>query len=249
VSERIFGSHSESKVLFIGAGEMNRLCGEYFATVNTMTLSFTNRTLSRAEALAEALNGNCFPITDITHRLHEFDIVVSCTGSPVPILGKGAIEKSLEKRRNRPILLIDLAVPRDIEVEASELGDVFLYTVDDLGKIVRDGQTCRESAAREAEEIIDNRLGQFVAQLESAKMAPVIKKFRMYGERIMQTELEKALSLIAKGAAPERVVRSLSRAISNKFMDEPSRVLNNDSTGEKLSLSEALEKLHGLNKN
>ena len=249
VSERIFGSLSESKVLFIGAGEMNRLCGEYFATLNAMTLSFTNRTLSRAEALAEALNGSCFPITDITHRLHEFDIVVSCTGSPVPILGKGAIEKSLERRRNRPILLIDLAVPRDIEPKASELGDVFLYTVDDLGEIVRDGQTYRESAAREAEKIIDNRLAQFISQLESAKMAPVIKKFRMYGERIMQAELEKALFLIAKGEAPEKVVRALSRAISNKFMDGPSRALNNDSTGERLTLPEALEKLHGLYKN
>ena len=145
--------------------------------------------------------------------------------------------------------MIDLAVPRDIELEASELEDVFLYTVDDLGEIVNDGMRNREDAAREAEKIIAERLVQFKSQLDREKIIPVIKKFRKRGELIVQIELEKALSSIAKGERPEDVVKALSRAISNKFMDEPSRALNNDSTGEKLSLSEALERLYGLNKN
>jgi len=249
VSERIFGSLSESKVLFIGAGEMNRLCSEYFSTLNVESLSFANRTLRRAQALADALNGKCFSITDVPQRLHEFDIIVSCTGSPLPIIGKGTVEKAIERRRHRPILLIDLAVPRDIETEASDLEDVFLYTVDDLGKIVKDGMRNRESAARDAEKIIAERLVQFKSQIDRKKIIPVIKKFRKRGELIVQIELEKALSSIAKGERPENVVKALSRAISNKFMDEPSRALNNDSTGEKLSLSEALERLYGLNKN
>ena len=249
VSERIFGSLSESKVLFIGAGEMNRLCSEYFSTLNVESLSFANRTLRRAQALADALNGKCFSITDVPQRLHEFDIIVSCTGSPLPIIGKGTVEKAIERRRHRPILLIDLAVPRDIETEASDLEDVFLYTVDDLGKIVKDGMRNRESAARDAEKIIAERLVQFKSQIDRKKIIPVIKKFRERGELIVQIELEKALSSIAKGERPENVVKALSRAISNKFMDEPSRALNNDSTGEKLSLSEALERLYGLNKN
>ena len=249
VSERIFGSLSESKVLFVGAGEMNRLCSEYFSILNVESLSFANRTLHRAQALADALNGKCFSITDVPQRLHEFDIIVSCTGSPLPIIGKGTVEKAIERRRHRPILLIDLAVPRDIETEASDLEDVFLYTVDDLGKIVKDGMRNRESAARDAEKIIAERLVQFKSQLDREKRIPVIKKFRKRGELIVQIELEKALSLIAKGERPEDVVKVLSRAISNKFMDEPSRALNNDSTGEKLSLSEALERLYGLNKN
>ena len=249
VSERIFGSLSESKVLFIGAGEMNRLCSEYFSTLNVESLSFANRTLRRAQALADALNGKCFSITDVPQRLHEFDIIVSCTGSPLPIIGKGTVEKAIERRRHRPILLIDLAVPRDIETEASDLEDVFLYTVDDLGKIVKDGMRNRESAARDAEKIIAERLVQFKSQIDRKKIIPVIKKFRERGELIVQIELGKALSSIAKGERPENVVKALSRAISNKFMDEPSRALNNDSTGEKLSLSEALERLYGLNKN
>jgi glutamyl-tRNA reductase len=249
VSERIFGSLSESKVLFVGAGEMNRLCSEYFSTLNVESLSFANRTLRRAQALADALNGKYFSITDVLQRLHEFDIIVSCTGSPLPIIGKGTVEKAIERRRHRPILLIDLAVPRDIETEASDLEDVFLYTVDDLGKIVKDGMRNRESAAREAEKIIAERLVQFKSQLDREKSIPVIKKFRKRGELIARIELEKALSSIAKGERPEEVVKALSRAISNKFMDEPSRALNNDSTGEKFSLPEALERLYGLNKN
>ena len=147
------------------------------------------------------------------------------------------------------MLLIDLAVPRDIETEAADLEDVFLYTVDDLGDIIKDGMRNRESAAQEAEKIINDRLDKFNSQLDRVKKTPVIKKFRKYGELIVRIELEKALSSIAKGESPEEVVKALSRAISNKFMDEPSRALNNDSTGEKLSLPEALERLHGLNKN
>jgi len=249
VGERVFGSLSNANVLFVGAGEMNRMCAEYFVSYGVQNVSCSNRTLSRAKDLAEKLSGDCFPLSDVAHKLNEFDIVVSCTGSPIPVLGKRAIEKAIEIRRHKPILLIDLAVPRDIELEASELEDVFLYTVDDLGKIVNDGMRNREDAAREAEKIIAERVVQFKSQIDREKTIPVIKKFRKRGELIVQIELEKALSSIAKGGRPEDVVKALSRAISNKFMDEPSRALNNDSTGEKLSLPEALEKLHGLNKN
>ena len=249
VGERVFGSLSNANVLFVGAGEMNRMCAEYFVSYGVQNVSCSNRTLSRAKDLAETLSGDYFPLSDVAHRLNEFDIVVSCTGSPIPVLGKRAIEKAIEIRRHKPILLIDLAVPRDIELEASELEDVFLYTVDDLGEIVNDGMRNREDAAREAEKIIAERVVQFKSQIDRGKTIPVIKKFRKRGELIVQIELEKALSSIAKGERPEDVVKALSRAISNKFMDEPSRALNNDSTGEKLSLSEALEKLYGLNKN
>lgn len=249
VGERIFGSLSNVNVLFVGAGEMNRICAEYFVSYGVQNISCSNRTLSRAKDLAETLSGDYFPLSDVAHKLEKFDIVLSCTGSPIPVLGKRAIEKAIEARRHKPILLIDLAVPRDIELEASELEDVFLYTVDDLGEIVNDGMRNREGAAREAEKIIVERLVQFKSQLDRKKRIPVIKKFRKRGELIVQIELEKALSSIAKGERPEEVVKVLSRAISNKFMDEPSRALNNDSTGEKLSLSEALERLYGLNKN
>jgi glutamyl-tRNA reductase len=249
VSERIFGVLSDTKVLFVGAGEMNRICAEYFISFGVKNISISNRTVSRGRALAKTLKGEFFSLGDITQKLNEYDIVVTCTGSPIPIVGKRAIEKAIEARRRKPMLLIDLAVPRDIELEASDLEDVFLYTIDDLGVIVKDGMRNREEAARDAEKLIENGLTQFNSQLEHEKITPVIKKFRQRGESIMQAELEKALSLISKGQSPEKVVATLSRAITNKFMDEPSRVLNREIGEKKLSLSDALEKLYGLDKN
>ena len=249
VSERIFGALENSKVLFIGVGDMNRTCAEYFASLNVHGMYFANRTLSRAEALADALKGNAFPLNEVVERLCEFDIVVSCTSSLIPVLEKEMIQKAIDARRHKPMLLIDLAVPRDIEPKASELEDVFLYTVDDLGEIVKNGMKNRKAAAWEAEKIIEDRLIQFSAELDKAKSTPIVKKFRQRGELIRDRELEKALALLAEGKEPEIVIKSLSRAITNKFMDEPSRALNNDSKGEKLSLPEALERLYGLNKN
>ncbi|MDG1144020.1 MAG: glutamyl-tRNA reductase [Burkholderiales bacterium] len=246
VGERIFDSLVNTTVLFVGAGEMNRICAEYFSSLDLQCISFANRTMSRAKHLADTLGGNYLPLSDLSHKLAEFDVVVSCTGSPIPIISKGAIEKALEVRRNKPMLLIDLAVPRDIETQVSELEDVFVYTVDDLGEIIKDGMKNREAAAADAEKIINDRLVHFQSKLDREKTVPVIKKFRQYGEQIMQIELEKALALIAKGEAPETVVKSLSRAISNKFMDEPSRALSNDSRDQKSNLSEALQRLFRL---
>ncbi|MDA9296099.1 glutamyl-tRNA reductase [Burkholderiales bacterium] len=246
IGERIFGSLVDLKVLFVGAGEMNRVSAEYFVSVGVHGVSFANRTESHGRDLAEMLEGDFFPLSDVARKLSEFDIVVSCTSSPIPIIGKRAIEKAVEARRHKPILLIDFAVPRDIELEASEIEDVFLYTVDDLGEIVKEGMRSREEAAREAEKIINDRLIHFQSQLERVNSVPVIKKFREYGERIMQSELEKALASMAKGEAPEKVIRSLSRAISNKFMDEPSRALSSDSNGQKSNLTEAVQRLFNL---
>ena len=249
VAERIFGSVGSLKVLFIGAGDMNRMCAEYFFSLNVREMSFSNRTLSRAKELADTLDGKFFSLSDVPKKLGEFDVVVSCTGSALPIVGKRAIERAVEYRRHRPILLIDLAVPRDIELEGSDLEDVFVYTVDDLGEIVKEGTRNRKESAREAEGIIEDRVVQFRSQLNRLKIAPVIKKFRQHGEKIMHIELEKALVLLAKGDAPEKVVKSLSRSIANKFMDEPSRALNNDLKHDLSSLSEALKRLYDLDKN
>ena len=248
VAERIFGSLRELKVLFIGAGEMNRVCAEHFSSLGIESISIANRTLSRGRELADLFKGEYFSLTDVPNRLGEFDIVVSCTGSSTPIVGKRAIEVAVEYRRHKPILLVDLAVPRDFELEPSDLEDVFIYTIDDLGEIVKDGMRNRRESAHEAEKIIDGRLDKFNSQLDRVKRVPVIKKFRRHGEQIAQGELEKALAAIEKGEAPEKVLKTLSRAISNKFMDEPSRALSNDSSQEMSSLSEALERLFGLNK-
>ena len=135
-----------SGVLFIGAGEMIELCATHFAAQNPRELVVANRTAERGEKLAERFNGRAIPLSDLPTRMHEFDIIVSCTASTLPIIGLGAVERAVKARRHRPIFMVDLAVPRDIEPEVGKLRDVFLYTVDDLGAIVREGSASRQAA-------------------------------------------------------------------------------------------------------
>ena len=246
IGERIFGSLKQLKVLFVGAGDMNRMCAEYFASYGVRELSIANRTLKRAEELSSAVEGNYFALSEVPKRLANYDIVISCTGSPLPIIGKRAIEKAIESRRHKPILLIDLAVPRDVELESSELEDVFLYTIDDLGEVVKSGISNRQEAAEDAEKIVDFRLAQFQTHLSRDKRVPVIKKFRQHGESIRDGELKRAYASLAKGDQPELVMKSLSRAIMNRFMHEPSRVINENPPDHTMNMSEALEKLFGL---
>src|SRR4051812_25528275 len=136
LAARIFPSLKDQSVLLIGAGEMIELCATHFAAQGPARLTVANRTLERAEKLAHRFNGQAIELKDLAQHLHEHDIVISCTASSLPILGKGLVERAVRARRRRPIFMVDLAVPRDIEQEAGELDDVFLYTVDDLGEIV-----------------------------------------------------------------------------------------------------------------
>src|SRR5262245_27392426 len=147
LAARIFPSLKDQSVLFIGAGEMIELCATHFAAQGPARLTVANRTLERAQRLAHRFSGQAIELKDLASRLHEHDIIVSCTASSLPILGKGLLERALRARRRRPIFMVDLAVPRDIEQEAGELDDVFLYTLDDLGEIVYTNIDAPRSAA------------------------------------------------------------------------------------------------------
>jgi glutamyl-tRNA reductase len=162
LSERIFETIEEQKVLFIGAGEMIELCAAHFAAGKPQRITVANRTLERGQALAERLGGDAIRLDEIGDRLAQYDVVVSCTASPLPILGLGMVERALKVRRHRPVVMVDLAVPRDIEEEVAKLDDVFLYTLDDLGEIVESGLESRQAAVVEAETIIDTRLENFL---------------------------------------------------------------------------------------
>src|SRR5258706_3268212 len=159
---RIFRSLKEQKLLIIGAGEMIELCATQFAAHGPARLTVANRTLERGRALAHRFNGQAIELRELGGLLHEYDIVVSCTASSLPILGKGLVERALRARRRRPMFMVDLAVPRDIEPEAAELDDVFLYSVDDLAQIVSTNVDARRSAVAQAEVIIDTQVGQFM---------------------------------------------------------------------------------------
>ena len=174
---QLFEDLAQVRVLFVGAGEMIELAATHFAAKSPKSITIANRTLERGEHLASRFGGEVMRLADLPERLHEFDVVVSSTASQLPIIGLGAVERALKARRHRPMFMVDLAVPRDIEAEVSRLDDVFLYTLDDLGQIVESGLESRQAAVVEAEAIITDRVSGFLQWLESRDTVPTIRAF------------------------------------------------------------------------
>ena len=236
LAARIFPSIGEQNVLFIGAGEMIELCATHFAAQGPARLTVANRTLERATALAHRLNGRAIELRSLPEHLHEYDIVVSCTASSLPILGKGLAERALKARRHRPMFMVDLAVPRDIEAEVGELDDVFLYTVDDLSGIVSANLDARRSAVVQAEAIIETQVGQFMHWMESRESVPVIRALREQAEAAREAEVDRALRLLARGDDPKQVLEALSQGLTNKLMHAPTQALNEAQGEERRAL-------------
>ena len=241
--ERIFERLSDQRVLFVGAGEMVELCAAHFAGAKPRQLTIANRTEARARTLAERFGGDVVRLDAVGDMLHRYDVVVSCTGSPLPIVGLGMVERAIKTRRHRPIVMVDLAVPRDIEREVAELDDVFLYTVDDLAQVVESGLESRQAAVVEAESIINSQVDGFLHWVEARDAVPTIRALREHAETLRKTEMERALKLLARGESPERVIEALSHGLANKLMHGPTQYLNR-SEGERLG--EAMRVLHHL---
>jgi glutamyl-tRNA reductase len=231
LAQRIFESISTQRVLFIGAGEMIELCATHFAAQKPLEIVVANRTVERGERLAEQLAGQglssrAIRLGDLAARLHEFDIVISCTASSLPIIGLGAIESALKKRRHQPMFMVDLAVPRDIEPEIARLDDVFLYTVDDLAAVVQEGNALRQAAVAQAEAIIETRVQHFMHWLQTRSVVPVIRELHSSADVLRQAELDKARRMLLRGDAPEAVLEALSVALTKKFLHGPVHALN-----------------------
>ena len=225
LAARIFPSLKDQNVLFIGAGEMIDLCATHFAAQAPARITVANRTRERAERLAARFNGNAIELRSLAGELHKYDIIVSCTASSLPILGKGLVERAVRARRHRPIFMVDLAVPRDIEQEVAELDDVFLYTVDDLAQIVTESRDARRSAVEQAEVIIDAQVGQFMRWMEVRSRVPMIRALREQAEDLRRQEVERALRLLARGEPADRVVEALSQGLTNKLLHAPTEAL------------------------
>ena len=226
LAERIFESIAGQRILFIGAGEMIELCAAHFCANKPKAVTIANRTLERGRALAEQYGGKAIRLDELGEHLAQHDIVVSCTASPLPIIGLGMVERAIKARRHRPMFMVDLAVPRDIEEEVGELDDVFLYTVDDLAQVVESGMESRQAAVVEAEDIIAQRVRDFLGWLQARDTVPVIRSLRDSAERMRRHEMEHALKLLAKGEAPEKVLEHLSHRLTNKFLHAPTQTLN-----------------------
>ena len=246
LAERIFPSLHEQNVLFIGAGEMIELCATYFAAQKPKHITVANRTLERAKLLAQRFGGTAITLNDLPDQLSNYDIIVTSTASPLPILGKGLVERSIKARKHRPIFMVDLAVPRDIESEVAELDDVFLYTVDDLGHIVQDGLESRQTAVVQAEAIIDTSVESFMHWMESRELVPTIRALRDHVERYRRHELERAQRMIAKGDDPQQVLELMSRALINKFLHVPTHALTHVDGHEREQMVALLSRLYSI---
>ena len=247
LSERIFERVSDQKVLFVGAGEMIELCAAHFGGAKPRRLTIANRTQSRAEDLAARFGGDVLRLDQVGEALAGYDIVVSCTGSPLPIIGLGMVERALKARRHRPMVMVDLAVPRDIEGEVAGLDDVFLYTVDDLAQVVDSGLESRQAAVVEAETIIDERVDGFLHWLDSRDTVPTIRALRSHADELRRAELERAVRLLSRGDDPQKVLEALSHGLTNKFMHAPTRFLNDaegDQRGDSAELVQRIFNLH-----
>jgi glutamyl-tRNA reductase len=215
---QLFEDLSEVKVLFVGAGEMIDLCATHFAAKTPKSLTIANRTLARGEELASKFGAEVMRLGDVPDRLHEFDAVVSCTASTLPIIGLGSVERALKRRRRRPMFMVDLAVPRDIEIEVKALEDVYLYTVDDLAGVVQTAQASRQAAVAQAEAIVDAGVQNFLHWLEQRSSVPLIQQLNAQADEWRATEISRARKLLAKGEDVEAVLEALSRGLTQKML-------------------------------
>lgn len=215
---QLFEDLAQTKVLFVGAGEMIELCATHFAAKHPKALAIANRTLERGEKLALQFGGEVMRLSELPQRLHEFDIVVSCTASTLPLIGLGAVERALRQRKHRPMFMVDLAVPRDIEPEVKSLEDAYLYTVDDLSEVVQTGQANRQAAVAQAEAIIDAGVQNFAHWLEQRSNVPLIQQLNAQTEEWRNGELARARKLLAKGDDVDAVLEALSRGLTQKML-------------------------------
>lgn len=225
LSKHIFDDLANAKALFIGAGETIELAARHLYNLGSRDFIVANRTFERAKQLAYAFNGKAIELDGIANVLPEVDIIFASTGSSLPVLGKGTVESALKQRRRKPIFMVDLAVPRDIEAEVGQLEDVYLYTVDDLHSVIAENLKARTQAAEEAEDIIGYHAGRYMGWLRSQGVVDTICAFRDKFEKLRQDEMARALTKIKQGQPVEEALEQLSSRLTNKFLHQPTTEL------------------------
>ena len=246
LAQHIFADLSTSKALLIGAGETIELVARHLKEAGVSEMTVANRTLVRAETLAESFNAKAILLGDIPEALEDADIVIASTASQLPILGKGAVEAALKKRKHRPIFMVDIAVPRDIEPQVSELDDVYLYTVDDLREVIEENVRSRESAAREAEAMVAVGATEFMRQLRSLEAVGTVMAVRNQADKLRQQELDKAMKQLSNGKDPETVLANLARGLTNKLIHHPTVQLRQASAEGRTEMLDIAQQLFQL---
>ena len=247
LASQLFEDLTAVKVLFVGAGEMIELAATHFAARNPKAIAIANRTLERGEKLASRFGGEVMRLADLPDRLHEFDAVVSCTASTLPIIGLGAVERALKKRRHRPMFMVDLAVPRDIEPEVKALEDIYLYTVDDLASVVQTAQANRQAAVAQAEAIIDAGVMSFMHWMGQRDpvhgVVPLIPQLNAQTDEWRAVEIARARKRLAKGDDLDAVLEALSRGLTQKMLHGAMAELHSADPAHREQTTQAISRL------
>lgn len=248
LAQQIFDKLKDQTAILIGAGETIELTARHLKQQGIGRIIIANRTHSKALILAEQFSGHAIALSELPRYLAEADIVISSTASQLPILGKGSVESALKKRRYKPMFMVDLAVPRDIEPEVEQLRDVYLYTVDDLKNTIDQNMDSRRRAAEQAEEIIDTQVDHFLSWLRAENAHHTIRGYRMQAEQTRDEALQKALAQIKKGTNPEEVLTRMAHSLTNKLIHTPSAQLRDAAANERHDLIAAVHEIFKLNK-
>ena len=247
LAQQIFDKLSEQTALLIGAGETIELTARHLSQQGIGRIIIANRTFEKAHTLAAQFNGYAISLAEIPNHLAEADIVISSTGSQLPILGKGSVESALKKRKRKPMFMVDLAVPRDIEAEVEQLADVYLYTVDDLQHTIEQNMNSRRQAAEQAEEIIDTQVDYFLAWLRAQSAQSLIKDYRSQAELFRDDALQKALTSLNNGVPAEIALQRLAYTLTNKLIHTPSTQIRIAAENERHDLLSAALEIFQLN--
>jgi glutamyl-tRNA reductase len=246
LAQQIFSDLSSKRALLLGAGETIGLVAEHLASQGIGHMAIANRTLVNAELLAAKYDADYMQLTDVAERLAEFDIVIGSTGSSLPIVGKGAAEAAIKLRRRRPIFMVDIAVPRDIEAGVGELPDVYLYTIDDLSAIIEGNIAQRRQAAASAETFVQEGARLFLRESRVQKDQALLRAFRDQAKSIQAESLSRAKKDLQRGTDPERVLERLSNDLTNKLIHAPTMAIRDASADGRADLLDYLRVLYDV---
>ncbi len=246
LASHIFADLRQCSALLVGAGETIELVTRHLIEAGVTSIVIANRTLGRARELAHKFSAEAVLLAEIPDHLAEADIVITSTASQLPILGKGAVEDAIHARKHRPILMVDIAVPRDIEPQVGELRDVYLYSVDDLREIVDENLRNRQQEARKADLIIADGVDTYLRQVREMDAVDSVREYRRLAEQLREQELERALRALSRGDDPQRVTAQLARSLTNKLIHAPTQGLKQASAEGRLDLLAGARRLLGL---
>jgi glutamyl-tRNA reductase len=243
LARRVYSNLSAHTALMVGAGEMNALAARHFMSAGVKRMVIANRTLGRAQTLAAELKAYAVGLEDLDKELAQADIVITCTASAVPLITKGAAEAAIRARRRRPIFMVDLAVPRDIDPDVADLEDVYLFSIDDLQQLIDENRQQRAVAAGGARLLIDEEVARFLTESRAHDAGPAIRALRQQGDGIRLQTLEQAHRLLAAGKSTDEVIEFLASTLTNRLLHAPTQALRQAAELADSALAEAITRL------